>query len=198
VTLKLVLDKTIDSTLVAQHPYLSLLEQQKKASAASTQLEKSKLLPNLILGYNNTSITGTGADNVFYDKSNRFHSAQFGIGIPLLGGAQKAKIAASKIGETLSQNELEREKQVLQNQFKTILNQYNSSIEKLNYYEKIALPNAEIIIKTANLQFLNGEINYLDWVMLINQSIAIKSNYIDTILAHNESVVQLNYLTSKQ
>jgi cobalt-zinc-cadmium resistance protein CzcA len=198
VTLKLVLDKTIDSTLVAQHPYLSLLEQQKKASAASTQLEKSKLLPNLILGYNNTSITGTGADNVFYDKSNRFHSAQFGIGIPLLGGAQKAKIAASKIGETLSQNELEREKQVLQNQFKTILNQYNTSIEKLNYYEKIALPNAEIIIKTANLQFLNGEINYLDWVMLINQSIAIKSNYIDTILAHNESVVQLNYLTSKQ
>jgi hypothetical protein len=34
--------------------------------------------------------------------------------------------------------------------------------------------------------------------VLINQSIAIKSNYIDTILAHNESVVQLNYLTSKQ
>jgi cobalt-zinc-cadmium resistance protein CzcA len=198
VTLKLVLDKTIDSTLVTQHPYLSLLEQHKKASAASTQLEKSKLLPNLILGYNNTSITGTGADNVFYDKSNRFQSAQFGIGIPLLGGAQKAKIAASKIGETMSQNEFEREKQVLQNQFKTSLNQYNMSIEKLNYYEKTALPNAEIIIKTANLQFLNGEINYLDWVMLINQSIAIKSNYIDTILAHNESVVQLNYLTSKQ
>ena len=150
------------------------------------------------MGYNTTSITGTGADNVFYDKSNRFQSAQFGIGIPLLGGYQKAKIAASKVGETLSQNELEKEKQLLQKQFKATLNQYNTSIEKLSYYEKTALPNAEIIIKTANLQFLNGEINYLDWVVLINQSIAIKSNYIDTILAHNESVVQLNYLTSKQ
>ena len=75
------------------------------------------------------------------------------------------------------------------------LRKKNSSFK---YYEKTALPNAEIIIKTANLQFSNGEINYLDWVVLINQSIAIKSNYIDTILAHNESVVQLNYLTSKQ
>jgi len=197
-TLKLVLDETIDSTMVAQHPYLTLLEQQKKVSSVATKLERSKVLPNLILGYNTTSITGTGADNVFYDKSNRFQSAQFGIGIPLLGGYQKAKIAASKVGETLSQNELEKEKQLLQKQFKATLNQYNTSIEKLSYYEKTALPNAEIIIKTANLQFLNGEINYLDWVVLINQSIAIKSNYIDTILAHNESVAQLNYLTSKQ
>jgi cobalt-zinc-cadmium resistance protein CzcA len=198
VTLKLVLDKTIDSTLVAQHPYLTLLEQQKKVSSVATKLEQSKVLPNFILGYNTTSITGNGADNVFYDKSNRFQSAQFGIGIPLLGGYQKAKIAASKVGETLSQNEFEKEKQLLQKQFKATLNQYNTSIEKLKYYEKTALPNAEIIIKTANLQFSNGEINYLDWVVLINQSIAIKSNYIDTILAHNESVVQLNYLTSKQ
>ncbi|MEC4004347.1 CusA/CzcA family heavy metal efflux RND transporter [Flavobacterium sp. SUN052] len=197
-TFKLVLDKSIDSTLVAQHPYLALLEQQKKVNAASTKLEKSKLLPSLTLGYNNTSIAGTGADNVLYDKSNRFQSAQFGIGIPLFGGSQKAKIAASKIGESLSQNELEKEKQMLQKQFQTTFNQYKSSVEKLEYYEKTALPNAEIIIKTANLQFLNGEINYLDWVMLINQSIAIKSNYIDTILTHNESVVQLNYLTSKQ
>ncbi|MFC6876965.1 CusA/CzcA family heavy metal efflux RND transporter [Flavobacterium myungsuense] len=197
-TLKLVLDKTIDSTLVAQHPFIALLEQQKKINATSTKLEKSKLLPNLILGYNNTSIAGTGADNVFYDKSNRFQSAQFGLGIPLFGGSQKAKIAASKIGEKLAQNELEKEKQVLEKQFKAIFNQYNSNIEKLDYFEKTALQNAEIIIKTANLQFLNGEINYLDWVVLINQSIAIKSDYIDTILSHNESVVQLNYLTSKQ
>lgn len=197
-TSKLVLDKTVDSTLVAQHPYLIFLEQQKKSSTAATKLEKSKLLPNLILGYNNTSITGNGSDDVFYDKSKRFQSAQFGIGIPLFGGAQKAKVEVSKIGEALTNNELEREKQILQKQFNATLNKYKSSLEKLDYYEKTALPNAEIITKTANLQFLNGAISYLDWVLLINQSIAIKSNYIDTVLTYNESVIQLNYLTSKQ
>ena len=83
-------------------------------------------------------------------------------------------------------------------QFQNALSQYQSNLEKLDYFEKIALPNATIIIETANKQFNNGAINYLDWVMLINQSIAIKSNYIDTVIQHNEIIIQLNYLTSKQ
>ncbi len=195
---KLILDKTIDSTLVAQHPNLKVLEQQKNVSLASTKLEKSKLLPSLTLGYNNTSITGTGANDVIYDKSTRFQAAQVGLGIPLFGGSQKAKIAASKIAETITENELQKEKMLLQKQYQTVFSQYQTNLEKLDYFEKTAMPNADTITKTANLQFLNGEINYLDWVMLINQSISIKSNYIDTILAFNESVIQLNYLTSKQ
>ena len=196
--LKLILDKTIDSTLVAQHPNLKVLEQQKKVSLALTKLEKSKLLPSLTLGYNNTSITGTGANDVVYDKSTRFQSGQIGLGIPLFGGSQKAKIAASKIGESISENEYQREKLVLQTQFQNAISQYRSDLEKLDYFEKTALPNAKIIIETANKQFYNGDINYLDWVLLINQSIAIKSNYIDTVIHHNEIIIQLNYLTSKQ
>ncbi len=197
-TFKIILDQTIDSVSVNQHPNIKVLEQQKKVNTAATKLEKSKLLPSLTFGYSNASITGTGADNVLYDKAARFQSAQFGIGIPLFGGSQKARISASKISEALVENELEKEQLVLQNHFRATLNRYQSSTEKLDYFEKTALPNSEIIIKTANLQFLNGAINYLDWVVLVNQSIAIKSNYIDTILTHNECIIQLNYLTSKQ
>jgi cobalt-zinc-cadmium resistance protein CzcA len=194
---KLILDKTIDSTLVAQHPNLKVLEQQKKVSLASTQLEKSKLLPSLTLGYNNTSITGTGANDVVYDKSTRFQSAQFGLGIPLFGGSQKAKIAASKIAESISENEYQKEKMVLEKQFQNAFSIYQSNLEKLDYFEKTALPNANTITETANKQFYNGDINYLDWVMLINQSINIKNNYIDTVINHNETIIELNYLTSK-
>lgn len=196
--LKLILDTTIDSTLVAQHPNLKVLEQQKKASLASTKLEKSKLLPSFTLGYNNTSITGTGANDVVYDKSARFQSAQVGLGIPIFGGSQKAKIAASKIGESISENEFQREKLLLQMQFQNALSQHQSNLEKLDYFEKTALPNAKIIIETANKQFYNGDINYLDWVLLANQSITIKSNYIDAVIQLNEIIIQLNYLTSKQ
>ena len=195
---KLVFDQLVDSTLVYNHPNIKILEQQKNVSIATTELEKSKLLPNLTLGYNNTTMIGIGANDVLYDKSYRFQSVQFGIGIPLFGGSQNAKIHATKISEALAENELAKEKQILQNQFKSSLIAYENNLKKMNYYEETALPNAEIIIKTANLQFYNGEINYLDWVVLQNQSIAIKNNYIDTLLAYNESIIQLNYLTSKQ
>jgi cobalt-zinc-cadmium resistance protein CzcA len=196
--LKLVIHQSIDSTLVMQHPNLQFLEQQQKVSNAATKLEKAKLLPIITLGYNNTSITGTGADNVLYDKSARFQSGQVGLGIPLFGGSQKAKIEASKVVESIAENEYQKEKMMLQKQYKNALSHFNSSIEKMIYFEKTALPNADIITTTANRQFINGDINYLDWLMLINQSIAIKSSYLDAVSNQNEAVIQLNYLTSKQ
>ena len=58
-------------------------------------------------------------------------------------------------------------------------------------------PNAILISETANRQFLGGDINYLDWVMLVNQALTIHNSYIDTINLYNESVIEWNYLTSK-
>ncbi|HNP32925.1 MAG TPA: CusA/CzcA family heavy metal efflux RND transporter [Flavobacterium sp.] len=195
--LKLDLNFAADSTLVAKHPTVQVLEQQKKVSIASTKTERAKLLPSITLGYNSATITGTGADNVLYDKSTRFQSAQFGLGIPLFGGAQKAKIKASKIAETIAENEFQKGKLEIQQQFSNAKSQYEKSLERLEYYEKTALPNAKIISATANKQFYNGEINYLDWVMLIHQSIAIQSDYINAINQYNDAIIQLNYLTSK-
>jgi cobalt-zinc-cadmium resistance protein CzcA len=63
--------------------------------------------------------------------------------------------------------------------------------------EKTAVPNAKIISQTADKQFVNGDINYLDWVVLTNQSVAILDQYINAKRAFSESTLQLNYLTSK-
>jgi cobalt-zinc-cadmium resistance protein CzcA len=196
-TLKLSLKSPLDSTLVGNHPSVQLLEQQKKVTTASTQNERSKLLPSFTLGYNSTTITGTGADNIVYDKATRFQSAQVGLGIPLFGGAQKAKIKAAKLAESIANNEWQFGKKAVQQQFLNAQSLYINSQERLDYYEKTALPNASIITATANKQFYNGEINYLDWVMLIHQSIAIQNEYINTLNQYNDAVIQLNYLTSK-
>ncbi|NHM07233.1 CusA/CzcA family heavy metal efflux RND transporter [Flavobacterium sp. CYK-4] len=186
-----------DSATVENHPNLKLLEQQKQTRLIATQLEKSRLLPGITLGYNSMTITGTGADNVIYDRSTRFQSVQFGLGIPLLGGAQNARIKASKIIETISANEYEKEKGQFRLRFQNAWSAYKNSVEKLAYYEKTALPNALIIQKTADKQFNNGAINYLDWVLLVNESIALQNQYIDAVSGHNQNLIELQYLTSK-
>src|SRR6185503_10878866 len=81
-----------DTSFLTSHPTIKLLEQQKILSASNTSLEKSRLLPDLTLAYNNMSMKGYGSDNKYYNTSTRFQSAQFGVGIPLFFGAQKAKI----------------------------------------------------------------------------------------------------------
>ena len=195
--LQLQFSKTIDTISYQQNPNLKILEQYKKVAEANTKLEKTKLLPSFTIGYNNSSFIGTGADNFTYNQSNRFHSAQIGLGIPLFGGSQKAKIKASKIIENISENEFQNLKKVLSNQYKSLLFQYQNNLEKIAYFEKIGMPNVKIIEETANKQYFNGAINYLDWTLLINQSIAIKNNFIETVMTNNQNIIELNYLLSK-
>jgi len=195
--LKLPFINTRDSLQIEKHPMLQILEQQKKVSLATTMAERSKLMPSITLGYNSTTISGTGADDVIYDKSTRFQSAQFGLGIPLFGGAQKARIKASKLSETIAHYEFEKGKAEIRQEYLNAQSQYEKSMERLDYFEKTALPNAKVITNTANRQFYNGEINYLDWVMLIHQAITIQNDYIDTMKHYNDAIIQINYLTSK-
>ena len=67
----------------------------------------------------------------------------------------------------------------------------------ITYYEKFALPNAEIMKKTANVQFSTGEINYLIWANLIQNAIIIESEYLDAVNEMNQIINQLHYLAAK-
>jgi cobalt-zinc-cadmium resistance protein CzcA len=136
---------------------------------------------------------GTGSDNKDYTHSTRFNSAQIGIGIPIFTN-QRQNIIASKIYSQVATNTLEIEKQNLENQFNIAVKQYEVQKSIVDELEKIALPNGKLIFETAQKQFLNGDINYLDWALLVNQSIAVQSNYQDAILKLNENTIQLIYL----
>jgi len=194
---KMVFAASLDTSAISKHPTLQVLKQQKQISLVNTQLEKSKLLPNLNIGYSNMSIQGMGADNLFYNSSTRFNSVQFGLGVPLFFGSQKAKINSSKTLELINENNYQNGLQTLNAEYQKAFKQYQTQLQTVKYFEETALQNANTITKTANQQFANGGINYLEWTMLINNAASIQSNYTDAIKDLNQSIIQLNYLTSK-
>src|SRR5690606_1980255 len=98
---------SIDTSLLAQHPEIQLLIQNLAVSKSLTQYEKSKLLPDLEIGYNVMSMRGVGADNLEYGSNLKFHSLNFGVGIPLFSTAQKSRIQAAKTKELIAENEKE-------------------------------------------------------------------------------------------
>jgi cobalt-zinc-cadmium resistance protein CzcA len=187
-----ILNKNINS-----HPLYLILNQQKNISLLNTQLEKNKLLPNLNVGYYSMSMRGVGADNRLYGSSTRFNSVQFGVGVPLFFGSQKGKISAAKSLEQLADNSLNAGMQSLHNQIDIAYKTYQTALENVNYYETNALKNTDIILKSAQQQFENGNINYLEWMMLINNATLVKSQYTDALTALNKSMIQLYYLNSK-
>ena len=149
------------------------------------------------LGYYNQSIQGTGADNLLYTKSTRFSAVQFGIGVPLFFGSQMAKIKSGKTLQLISENNYQLGLQTLKTEYETAFKNYQTQLKTVKYFEDTALQNANTITKTANQQFSNGDINYLEWTMLINNATSIQSSYTDAVKELNQTIIQLNYLTSK-
>ncbi len=179
------------------HPVIKILEQQQQVARADIKLEKSRLLPDLSIGYNNNSFIGTGADNKVYNGSKRFNAVQAGIGIPIFAKAQKAKINSAIFNGQLVISEYNTGLQSLNNEYQLALAQYQKYLATTTWYESTALKNALLIKNIANQQLANGIINYLEWVQVINQAITVYNEYTEAVKNLNDAIIQLNYFTNK-
>lgn len=119
---------------------------------------------------------------------------QVGVAIPVFFGGQKARIEAAKVAGTIAENELKNAEFNLNNQLKKANEIYQASLDIVSRYETSELKNADTITETARRQFLAGEINYLDFVILVNQAVALKNNYADAVWKLNQSAIEFEYL----
>jgi cobalt-zinc-cadmium resistance protein CzcA len=187
----------LDSSLLKNHATLKLIEQQQQVANANIAVEKSKLLPDFSVGYNNSSIRGTGADNKFYPGTQRFSAVQLGVAIPVFARTQKDKVNAAKFNRELAAQEYQFGMQKLQTEYQIAFVQYKKHLETVYFFESKALKNASLIITTANQQLARGSINYLEWGQVIHQATLIKKEYLEALKNLNESIIQLNYLTNQ-
>jgi cobalt-zinc-cadmium resistance protein CzcA len=177
---------------------LKLMEHKLAIAKGNLKLEKMRLLPEWNLGYYNQTLQGTGADNVFYNINHRFHAGVVGLGIPLFGAAQSAKVKAAKSFVKIQENELLQTTNQLKNKLKSLITRMLSLESVLNDFEKNQLPNAEKIKTNALQQFLSGNINYIEWIMLQNQALQTQANYIDHLVLFNSIISEINFITNNQ
>lgn len=186
-----------DIALLSSHPVMQFWKQQQQIATATTKMERSKLLPDITFGYNIMGMRGTGADDKIYNSTPQFQSVQIGLGIPIFARSQKARINAAKTNEMIASNQYEMNLQNFENAYRSAFAQYQKFEETVQYFETTALKNAETITTTANQQFLNGDINYLEWVLLLNQATTIQSDYIEAVKNRNNAVAELNFYSNK-
>lgn len=176
------------------NPYVETLKQEQEVQKAKTLEAKARISPNISLGYNNTSLIGNQSDGAYNDGSRRFHSAVIGVGLPLFNKAQKLAIEAQRVNEKIAENNYQQALNNLNMQYKQYTIQYHNALKETDYFQHDGLKNAELILKTANLQFYNGEINYLDYVLLVNQALDIRNRGIDSVKKLNDAVTEMNAL----
>ena len=186
-------DPKTESVNGDSHPQVRLFASDVEIAKAKLHLEKAKRAPSITVGVNSMSMFGTGNNNLTYDYSTRFNSAQIGLGIPIFS-KQSKQVKLAEINTVIAENNLNAEKQQISNQVDVILKQYTIQKEIVEEYRQTALSNAKTILKVADQQLKNGEIDYLEWAQLINQTVGIKANYLNEVLKLNEISLQLIYL----
>ena len=60
------------------------------------------------------------------------------------------------------------------------------------------MPGAALLMQAATQKLTAGEINYLDWVMLMNQSIQTRANYYMVVAQFNDAAFELEKLNTVQ
>lgn len=197
--LRIELGKLPDTSLLSSYPEIRMREQQ--ISVAENQIEaiKAGSLPNLVLGYSNQSFIGVmdvnGVDKTF-TGSDRFSSALVGLNFPIFNYGNKARIKSAKTDLERARKEYQAARaknNFLMQQLLLALSKDQSSID---YYEKGALKQADDLQENAALRLRQGAINYLEWMMAINQAITIRTGYIDALEEWNNTVIQLNSFTN--
>jgi cobalt-zinc-cadmium resistance protein CzcA len=186
-----------EQTNIGNLPAMSQLRFQQDAARYRWRSERSRLLPDITVGYNNQSLIGpqiVNSEEVYFNSHRRFNYLNAGITIPLFFKSQSAKIEASQ----LEYLRAEKASEQLNKQLEVALADARAEVgkfrESLAYYEREGNRNAQIIIRTADDQFGAGEIDFLQWVILVDQGFTLQTEYINALTQYNEAVITLKHL----
>ncbi len=183
-----------------QNPLLKLQQQQVLLSEQQHALEKSRLLPSLNIGYNSSTMIGWQATSQntekYFGSNRRFSSVTAGVGIPLFPRAQRSRINAAGILTTQRSIELEATRQQVNTDLNNATKLYLQNRQAILNYQSTLLTNAKIIINAATHKLNAGDIGYLNWVIVINQAIQIRTEYLDIVQQHNDAAFEIEKLNA--
>ncbi len=165
------------------------LETVSRTYSSLLKLQHQSWLPDLSVEL----FTGT-SKHLGY-RQNGF---QIGIAVPLFFSGNISKRKTAKLEQESweamrSHKEMQMERFYLQKQAE--LNQHKQMID---YYTDNGRVLSEEIIKTADMSYRNGEIDFFQYIQSMENAISIEVGYLDNVLSYNKSYLELHYFNFNQ
>ena len=191
------IDLDIESRSVEQSPFYVYLKQQLEVRKRETNVERSKVLPDIMFGYNSQTFIGaqsSGIANPNFNDDDRFSFFHVGVAIPIFPGGHRAKIQAAKIEEDIVQSQIELNKTQLEGELQNLLQEYYKLQSTLDYYQNDALPQAELIIDNSDKSFKSGDVSYTQYLQNLTLANSIQTEYLNTLYQYNQSIIVIEAL----
>jgi len=172
-----------DSSSVVENPVLQFSLQNVEVSKANVNVERAAFLPKLNFSY---------GKQVVGDVSG-FNTYQAGISIPLWFFPQKSRVKAAKADVRMAENQYLEQKAATESQVSQLQQSLEKTRKTLQYYEEGALLLAEEQISTAQLASKEGEIDYVNYITILNSAIRIKQTHLQYINQYNQQLIEVRY-----
>jgi cobalt-zinc-cadmium resistance protein CzcA len=193
-------ENILDSSSVANNPTVKAFYHEMEIAEKNKNVEKSQGLPEFSLGLTSQSLIGLHTKNgqeKFYNAGDRFNSFSVGVAIPLTFGATKARMQALEYEKYAAETNAKMQQKQLSIQLENAFGQYQQDIQQYEYYVNQAIPNAEKIVKAAQLGYKTGEISYVEYLFALQTATNIQLKYLESIQQVNQSVVTINSIINK-
>lgn len=152
---------------------------------AKYNIEQSRYFPEISAGYFNQQI----------DHAEGFTGWSIGLRMPIWFLPQNAKVQAAKIEQEKALNNLEYQKFNLDKDIENLVIQLDQIQNDLIYYHENALKKAQLLKRTAQIQFEKEEIEYMEFLQSIKAAQEIDLGYLETLFNYNETAIKLEFYT---
>ena len=162
------------------YSHLSYFNSKIYESEAQVKVEKSRFFPEFSVGYQR--------QNILPDKG--LHSWTIGVSIPLVFNAQSSRVKQAKYDVYMAKYEAEDNIRQLNNKVYELIANLRKYDESIRFFETSALPEADAMIRAAQLQLKHSETDISDFIQSMNSALEIKQSHIEMIYQYNISALE--------
>ena len=165
--------------------HITYLESVTNNYKKQINLQKQHWLPDLNLDYFRGSNKGL---------SQSINGFQVGVALPILfgGNVSKAKVAQLEL-QSWEQQRLNEEQKIEQ-----FIRQKQNELEKyqeaIAYYNQYGKKLSDEIIKVANASYKQGEIDFFQYILSLENATTIQIDYLDNVLLFNKTQLDSQYI----
>jgi len=190
----------VDKPALTGNPSVGYVNQQIEVTRMEKKLESSRILPDLSIGYFSQTIQGSQEVNGIprtFGAGDRFTGIQAGIAVPIWFAPNSAKAKAAKLKAKAAQTNAENYSKALSGSYRNLMLEFSKNTNSVEYYEKQAIPEADLIIEQATKSYKAGAMDYLDYILNLNRALGIKQNYLDALNFYNQTIISIDFITGK-
>ena len=117
----------------------------------------------------------------------------------LIGRAyRKSALVPASLAAEIARTNAEAYRIQLSGEYRKAVQQFLKYKTSVEFYEQSALPQAAQVQRTAQKSYERGDIGYVEYSQSLIRTLAVKTNYVESLAAYNHTVLTLELLAGNR